>query len=364
MNGPAFDIDVRLSRPDFTLEAQFKTPQGLSVLFGPSGAGKTTLLSLITGMIRPDSGHIRISGETLFDAGQGIDLKIHKRGLGYVPQDMLLFPHLSARANLCYGMKDDRDAAFDDIVKLLDLKQLLERRPAQLSGGEQRRVALGRALLSSPRALLLDEPMAGLDPARRQRLLPFIERIHHEVRIPILYISHYAEEAVRLADHAIMLAEGKVVACGPAPAVFTDPVAESHFGPFDLGSVFDGRVTRHIDGLCVAQIPGAELIVNARALNVGDTIRLRILARDVAIALEPPQNTSVQNILPCTLTHMDEDPSGGVLVRLALGDDSMLSASITQQSARRLGLKPGVRVHAMIKAVAVARSRHPLAAPV
>jgi len=354
-----FDINVRLNRRGRAFDFRFQTGDGLNVLFGPSGAGKTTVLNMITGLVTPDSGHILINGTPIFDAEQAINTPLYARSIGYVPQDLLLFPHMTVRQNLRYGEKQNDQTAYNRCVEMLELGPLLERFPPQLSGGEGRRVALGRALLSQPSALLLDEPMAGLDPQRRQRLLPFIERIRQDVKIPILYVSHFAEEAARLADDAVMIQSGQAIAYGPADQVFSNPKAEAHFGPFDLGSVLEGQVTGFDDNLALINCHGQIFKVSGSGYQIGTNIRLRILARDIALFLDEPGRTTVQNAIPCTITKLDER-DGSVLVRLCPADtkDIGLTSMITAQSAQHLGLQTGQNVFAMIKAVAVTRSRH------
>lgn len=355
-----FDIDVRLSRHGRSFEFRFQTGDGLSVVFGPSGAGKTTVLNMITGLVTPDEGQILINGTPIFDAEKAINTPLHARSIGYVPQDLLLFPHMTVEQNLKYGEKQDDPVTFSRCVEMLELGPLLDRLPTQLSGGEGRRLALGRALLSNPSALLLDEPMAGLDPKRRQRLLPFIERIRQDVKIPILYVSHFAEEAARLADDAVMIQNGQAIAYGPADQVFSDPKAEAHFGPFDLGSVLEGQVTGFDGNLALINCQGQIFKVSGNGYQTGSNIRLRILARDIALFLDEPGRTTVQNAIPCTITQLDKR-DGSILARLSPDDakDISLTSMITSQSAKHLDLQTGQNVFAMIKAVAVTRSRHP-----
>ena len=355
-----FDIDVRLKRQNQDFDFRFQTSGGLTVIFGPSGAGKTTILNLITGLTTPDEGHIAVGERTLFSKNDALNTSLSTRAIGYVPQDLLLFPHMTVAQNLKYGQKQENTALYQHYVDMLDLGSLLEQRPPQLSGGEGRRLALGRALLSNPAALLLDEPMAGLDPARRQRLLPFIERIRQDVKIPILYVSHFAEEAVRLADDAVMVQNGKTIAYGAAENVFSNPDAEAHFGPFDLGSILEGKVARLEDGLVHIDCQGQTFKVTGHGYKIGASIRLRILARDIALSLDKPGRTTVQNAIPCVISDMSARGQS-LFIRLNSQQSAhiQLSAMITPQSAKQLALHPGQDVYAMIKAVAVARSRHP-----
>ncbi|MGD8325311.1 MAG: molybdenum ABC transporter ATP-binding protein [Sphingomonadales bacterium] len=354
-----FSIKAKSTEPE--MDISFEVGPGLSVIFGPSGAGKTTILNMFAGMSIPESGTIKINDTVLFDSENHICLPPQKRAIGYVPQDLLLFPHMDVRSNLLYGQKSEDIEFFNHCLNMLELRALLDRYPRQLSGGEGRRLALGRALISKPKALLLDEPMAGLDPARRQRLLPFIERIRAEVNIPILYVSHYAEEAARLADDAVMIIDGKIIACAAAEDIFSHPAAEAHFGPFDLGTMLEGQVEAFEDGLARINCGGLKLRVTGDHYKPEASLRLRVLARDIAISLDKPGATSVQNSFPCTIAEI-EDFRGQVLVRLTPQDAPTLTLTsmITPQSAKKLGLSQGQIVYAMIKAVAVARSRHPL----
>lgn len=356
-----FAMNLHYHKAGFSLDADFKTGNGLTVIFGPSGAGKTTILNLFAGMINANSGWASIKGVELFNSQDRLNMAMRERRLGYVPQDLLLFPHLNVESNLLYSAKAQKTAQFHHIVDMLDLRLLLNRYPSELSGGEGRRLAMGRALLSEPNALLLDEPMAGLDPIRRQRLLPFIERIQSEIDIPILYVSHYAEEAARLADFAIMVADGQTIAYGPAPKIFSNPSVEAHFGPFDLGGVVEGRCVSHDNGLALVDCGGTCFKISDRGFKEGTHLRLRILARDVALALEKPGPTSVQNIIPCRLKRIDTHGEHA-LIRLQTGRDETieLSAMVTQQSVKALDLHQGQSLFAMIKAVAVARGRHPI----
>lgn len=356
-----FDIDVRLKRQSQDFEFRFQTCDGLTVIFGPSGAGKTTILNMIMGLATPDEGHITVGGVPLFSSKTKVNTPLYARAIGYVPQDLLLFPHMTVEQNLKYGQKQENTAQYKHYVDMLELGPLLSQRPPQLSGGEGRRLALGRGLLSSPSALLLDEPMAGLDPQRRQRLLPFLERIRQDVNIPILYVSHFAEEAVRLADDAVMVQNGQTIAFGAAEEVFSNPSAEAHFGPFDLGSILEGQVTGVEDGIAHINCQGQTFKVTANGYKTGASIRLRILARDIALSLDKPGRTTVQNAIRCTISEMSER-GGSIFIRLASQQSKhvQLSAMITAQSARQLDLHTGQNVYAMIKAVAVARSRHPV----
>jgi molybdate transport system ATP-binding protein len=341
----------------FRLDGRLSTGKGrVTALFGPSGAGKSTLASCIAGLIRPDEGHIELDGETLF--GPGVDLAPHRRHIGYVFQEPRLFPHLSVTANLLYGLrrtpKPDRRVAFDQVVKMLDIAPLLTRRPLSLSGGEKSRVAFGRAVLSSPRLLIFDEPLASLDGARKAEMLPFIERLRDELAIPMIYVSHAVEEILRLADDVAVMANGSITQIGPAVEILNS-ADFVHAGDGDAGSVIEATISRAdaSDGLSELRSGARVLYVPQLALAEGSTVRLRIRARDIAISRERPTGISVLNILPARVATISDGPAASVDIVLDAG--SSLRARITRRSARELGLAPGTEVFALIKSVAIDR---------
>ncbi|MGE5096331.1 MAG: molybdenum ABC transporter ATP-binding protein [Betaproteobacteria bacterium] len=354
------DVDVRLRRGAFRLEAHFHSDVPIVALFGRSGSGKTTIIDAIAGLAQPESGRIAIDGRTLYDSERGIDLTPEARRVGYVFQDALLFPHLSVRANLAYGERlTPRAERFVDagrVVRLLGLGPLMERRPATLSGGEKQRVAIGRALLASPRVLLMDEPLAALDAARKSEILTYIELLRDELRLPIVYVSHAVEEVTRLADRLVLVADGHTIAEGAVAEVLGRADLRPHTGRFEAGAVIDARVERHDEGygLTVLAFDGGELVVpNVDAL-VGATVRARIRARDVAIALEAPRAASFQNVLPATVEALSEEFGAIVDVALRVGSTPLV-ARITRQSAERLAIAPGQPVYALVKAIAIDR---------
>jgi molybdate transport system ATP-binding protein len=353
-------IDVERRTGAFELKVAFETDARVTALFGRSGAGKTSLISMIAGLACPDRGRIEVDGQVLFDSTAGVDVAAESRRIGYVFQEGRLFPHLTVRRNLLYGYElapqGERYVELDQIVKLLGLEDLLERRPGDLSGGEKQRVAIGRALLSSPRVLLLDEPLASLDAGRKDEILRYIELMRDEVRIPMIYVSHAVEEVVRLADWVVLMAVGKVAAAGEVEEVMGRPDLRAATGMFEGGTIIDARVRAQdirYDLATLAFDGGTLAVTNLDAL-IGEPVRVRIRARDVSIALEAPRGVSIQNVLPAEVMAISE-PAGGVVdVTLAVGS-AVLRSRVTKRAAEQLALVPGLRVHAMIKAVSLDR---------
>ncbi len=365
------EIDVRRRFGKFTLDVDLRcVERGVTALFGRSGAGKTALVNLIAGLDRPDDGRIVVAGQTLFDSRRRIDLPPERRRLGYVFQDSRLFPHLTVRGNLRYGMRGRTEADdpldFDQVVALLGLESLLDRRPYRLSGGERQRVAIGRALLASPRILLMDEPLASLDAARKDEILAFIERLRDELEIPLVYVSHIMDEVIRLADDMVVLSEGRVAAVGPVEEVMSRLELRPLTGRHEAGAVLSARVEAHDDGFELTDLdfPGGRLSVSRLDLPVGSRIRVRVRARDVSLSLEPPRRSSVLNVFRGTVVDIGAEPGPQVDVLLELGggeEKSPLWARITRKSVAELGLEPGKLVYALVKAVAI--DRHSLGRP-
>ena len=342
------------------MQAAFAAEAPIVALFGRSGSGKTTLVEAIAGLVRPQSGRIVVGDRVLFDSERAIDLAPEARRVGYVFQDALLFPHLSVRANLAYGERLTPEAErFVDrarVIDLLGLGDLLERRPATLSGGERQRVAIGRALLASPRILLMDEPLASLDTPRKAEILQYVELLRDELRLPIVYVSHAIEEVTRLADCLVLVSDGRTLASGRVAELMARADLEPHMGRFEAGGVIEARVARHDEryGLTILAFDGGELVVpNVDALP-GEPVRVRIRARDVALALEAPRAASFQNVLPAMVDWIGGEFGAVVDVHLRVGTTALV-ARITRQSAERLGLAPGTSVHALIKAIAIDR---------
>ena len=350
------NISLRKSFGVFCLDLELTLPTGISVIFGASGSGKSTLLNLLAGMVQPDSGKIQNNGLCLFDSDQGINLRPETRGVGYVFQDDLLFPHMRVEGNLRYGMRDRNDRHYDELLALLGLEKLTGRKPRSLSGGERQRVQIARALLSKPRLLLMDEPLSNLDPKRRESFFPHLEAIRNRYQIPILYVSHQLDEGIRLADHGLLLDGGKVTASGPIHELFLSDALREFAGDADAGAVLEGIVERVENGLANINAGDATLISHDPRLKAGDRVRLRIKGRDVALAITRPEATSIMNILPATLLRLEDVDKTEVDAMLRLAGGDHIFARITRESARRLELEPGQKLFAMIKAVAVARS--------
>jgi molybdate transport system ATP-binding protein len=354
------EVDVALSRPPFELAASFKTGPGVTALFGRSGSGKTTLVNMVAGLVRPDRGRIRVDGLALFDSGARINLPSHRRRVGYVFQESRLFPHLTVRQNLLYGSwfrgRSFRLGSIDQIVELLGIGELLGRRPASLSGGEKQRVAIGRAILSDPAMLLMDEPLASLDEARKGEILPYLERLRDGLDLPILYVSHSIPEVIRLATTMIVLSDGKVVASGPVEDVMGQPGLFPAVGRYEGGSVLDARLVAQdaTFGLTELETAGGLLRVPHLDNPVGSHLRLLIRARDVMIATERPRHISALNILSGRIAALQDDGRPIGEVTIAVGE-STIQARITRRSMEQLGLDIGREVFAIVKTVAIDR---------
>jgi len=350
-------VSVTKKRPQFSLQASFDAPTpGITALFGRSGSGKTTLTNIISGLLTPDAGAVRLGDETLTDTHAGIAVPVEHRRIGYVFQDARLFPHLTVAGNLGYGQRRARATAafigFEEVVALLGLAPLLQRRPRQLSGGERQRVSLGRALLSQPRLLLLDEPLASLDAARREEVLPYLEALRDQLAIPMVYVSHQFDEVLRLATHVVLLEGGKVLGQGAVNEVSLRPELQSIVGPDLVGAVLEGVVTRldAAHGSAELAVGTGTLQVSVRDVRVGARVRLQLLARDVILAVQPVQGLSVRNALASTVTALANDDYGQVLVRLDVGGETVL-ARISHSARQALNLHPGDAVWALVKAV-------------
>jgi len=354
------EVDVAAARGPFRLECAFASSAPIVALFGRSGAGKSTVVNAIAGILRPDRGRIVVEGRTLFDSAKGIDLPPESRRVGYVFQDALLFPHLTVRGNLAYGERLTPQAErFVDrarIVALLDLGRLLDRRPTDLSGGERQRAAIGRALLASPRVLLMDEPLASLDAPRKAEILAYVELLRDEVRLPIVYVSHAIEEVTRLADHLVVLSDGRVAAEGRVADVMSRADLQPLTGRFEAGAVIDTRVAA-IDeryGLSTLAFAGGSLVVpNVDALP-GEPVRARIRARDVSIALSRPREISIRNVFEARVVTLSGEFGAIVDVTLDVAGTPLV-ARVTRQAADELGLAPGLAVFALVKAVSIDR---------
>jgi molybdate transport system ATP-binding protein len=352
------EFSVHRRQGDFDLAIDLTAGAGITALFGPSGSGKTSVVNMVAGLSRPDSGRIAVDGRVLFDAAAGVDLPPERRRLGYVFQEHRLFPHLSVRANLTFGLHRvpvaERSVAFAPVVDILGVGHLLDRRPALLSGGEKQRVAIGRALLASPRILLMDEPLASLDGNRKAELLPFIADLARRFAIPILYVSHAMDEVLRLADTLVLLNQGRVAAVGPVEEILSRADLRPLTGHGEAGSVIRATVTGHDEPHGVSQLTfaGGTLVVGWTDLPVGTQVRLRLHARDVAVALQPPGPISVRNILPARVVAVMPAIDHMVDVTLDCGG-TVIWSRITALAQSTLNLAPGMAAFALLKAVTV-----------
>jgi molybdate transport system ATP-binding protein len=357
------EISLRHHIGTFDLAADFVSGAGITALFGRSGSGKTTLVNLMAGLMRPDSGRIKIGPRVLFDSEAGVDLPAHQRRIGYVFQEARLFPHLTVKQNLLYGAwfaKQRGSANFDHVVSMLGIGALLARRPLNLSGGEKQRVAIGRALLSNPDILLMDEPLASLDDDRKGEILPYLERLRDDAAIPIIYVTHAVSEIARLATSVVLLADGKSIASGAAGDILgrLDLLPFTAQDESGAGSLIDATIARHEveDQLSVLTSPLGELRIPALAAPIGMALRIQIKARDVMLSLSRPADISALNIVPCRIVELRDDDGGMVNVDLD-HDGAHFLARVTPKSVRHLELGPGKEVYAVIKSVAFDR-RH------
>ena len=351
-------LKVRLqhSYPGFDLDAAFEAEaKSITALFGKSGSGKTTLINQLAGLEKPAKGHIELDGEILFDSENNIDVPPERRRLGYVFQDGRLFPHMTVRGNLTYGKKKNADIGFDQIVELLDIGTILERRPANLSGGERQRAAIGRALLSSPRLLLMDEPLASIDVQRRNGILPFIERLRDELGMTIVYVSHDIEEVIRLADTMVVLSDGKVAATGGVEELMSRLDLHPLTGRFEAGAVLATTFEAYDPefDLATLRFDGGTLRVPGLNLPTGSTLRAHIRARDVSLMLSRPTDASILNIFEGEVMEIQVGDGPQIDIRLDVG--SPLIARITRKSLHDLDIKTGTRLFALVKAVAIDR---------
>ena len=353
-------LDVALEQGDFTLACVFESRERVTGIFGPSGAGKSTLLRVIAGLARPDSGRIELAGRCVFDAARGIDVPAHRRRIGFVFQQARLFPHLNVKKNLAYGgwfaPARPRRARVDQVVEMLDIGALLARRVAGLSGGEAQRVAIGRALLSDPALLLLDEPLASLDAPRKQEVLPYIERLSRESELPIVFVSHQLDEMLRLANrHVVALRAGGVVFSGPTAVFLARPdlIGAEHAAA--AGSLIAARVARHLpdDDLSVLVAAGQELFVPRLEQPPDTPVTLHIRARDVIIARHRPTEISALNVWAARITSIVDQGNQGIEIVLDAGGQR-LEARITRRSATALALQENETVYAVIKSLALA----------
>lgn len=359
MNTLTARFDVQYAT--FHLHAAVDVPlQGVTAIFGPSGCGKTTFLRCMAGLERSSRGVIHFGDVVWQDEARKIFLPVMKRPIGYVFQEPRLFPHLSVRANLIYGFKrvprQQQRLSFERIVEILDLHNLLKRRPHHLSGGEQQRVAIGRALLTSPALLLMDEPLSSLDMTRKNEILPFLQRLNQDLRVPVLYVSHDLNEILQLADHVVVIKEGTVVATGTIQDVFARLDLPGLVEPNVVGAVLETTVADHEPqfGLTRVEFAGRSLFIPQQALPVGTSLRVQILARDVSLVVGvPAAQSSVLNALDARVIEIGESRSDPYTVKVKLDVGCPLLAMITRKSLHQLKLHPGQNVQAHFKAVAL-----------
>ena len=354
------EVDIGHRLGSFALDIQFRSGRGLTALFGRSGAGKTSIVNVIAGLISPHKGRIVIDGSVLTDTERRINIPTHRRRVGYIFQEGRLFPHLTVRQNLLFGRWFARASTagrLDDVIDLLGVSALLDRRPGRLSGGEKQRVAIGRALLAGPRLLLMDEPLASLDARRKDEILPYIERLRDHGNVPIVYVSHAVAEVTRLANTIVLISDGRVRASGPLPEVMGRAELYPMAGRFEAGAVLSARVAAHDPGWGLTELSGAfgRLVVPRLDTAIGTALRVRIRARDVILAAAPPDRISALNVLTGHVEALVPIEEAALEVQLRLGKDERLLARITRRSGAALGLSPGREIFAVIKTVAIDR---------
>ena len=352
------DIEHRLGA--FDLDIRFRSGRGLTALFGRSGSGKTSVVNAIAGLIRPLRGRIVADEAVLLDTERGICAPTHRRGVGYVFQEGRLFPHLTVRHNLLFGRwfasGRARSAGLEDVVELLGIGALLDRRPGRLSGGEKQRVAIGRALLAGPRLLLMDEPLASLDARRKDEILPYLERLRDQANVPIIYVSHSIAEVTRLATTIVLISDGRVHAVGPVQEVMGRADLYPLAGRFEAGAVLLVHVARHDPQWGLTELAGSfgKLVVPRLEVPVGTALRIRVRARDVILAVTRPSGISALNVVEGQVERLIPIEEGTLEVQLRASNQRLL-ARVTRRSGEALGLAPGRQVFAVIKSVAIDR---------
>jgi molybdate transport system ATP-binding protein len=347
-------VAAKKRRGAFLLDAKFDLPTpGVVALFGRSGCGKTTLVNVIAGLLLADFGRIAQDDSVLLDTDLRINVPPERRHIGYVFQDARLFPHMRVEANLRYALKRAAVAPFvgeDRVVQLLDLEPLLGRRTHELSGGERQRVAIGRALLSQPSLLLLDEPLASLDASRREEVLPYLETLRDQLAIPMVYVSHNFDEVLRLATHLVLMEAGKTIAQGNLSEMSLHPQIRAIIGSDAVGAIVDGTVLGmdSSGGLTRVQVGRGELQVQCGKTAPGTRLRVQLLARDLIVATEPPRHLSVRNSLPGVITSIANDVDDSDLIAIDIGG-ILIMARVTKAATRELGLAAGKPVWALVK---------------
>lgn len=356
-------VDIGKKLGNFELSAKFESGSETTAIFGPSGAGKSSILSMVSGLLNPDNGRIVLDGNVLFDKANKIDIAAENRSIGMVFQDARLFPNMNVRKNLTYAEWAGRRRGsinFDDVISLLGLEGLLTRMPTKLSGGERQRVAIGRALLSDPKMLLLDEPLASLDVRRRQRLLLFLKSVRDEFKIPMLFVSHEPDDVKQLADQLILVEDGRVTDAGAITQIFASDRMQNLLGDRDLGVMLNARVTRYDSAYMLAEavIDGDQgmlypVKVSVDSPKIDRPVRLHLRSRDIAIATQKPEKTSLQNSIAVIIDDIQDIGVGQVKVQCDCFGQILL-AQITRKSCVELKLQKGQSVFALIKSVALA----------
>jgi molybdate transport system ATP-binding protein len=353
-------VSVQTRRGSFALDARFDAPvPGVVALFGRSGSGKSSLINVIAGLLQPDAGCISLNERVLLDTAQRIQVPAEQRRVGYVFQDARLFPHLSVAANLSYGLRRSRAARFiglDEVLGLLGLGPLMQRRTHRLSGGERQRVAIGRALLSQPQLLLLDEPLASLDASRREEVLPYLENLRDQLSIPMVYVSHDFDEVWRLATHLVLMADGRALAQGSLADMSLHPHLRAIVGADAVGSIVEGFAlgVDSDSGLMRVQIGSGELKVEGLGGATGKSLRVQLLARDIIVATEKPEHLSVRNALQGLVAQVNSDSDGSDMIFIDIGGATIMSR-VTQAATRELKLVAGKSVWALVKSVSLRR---------
>jgi len=352
-------LSLKHNSGDFPIDISFETkPRSITSIFGRSGSGKTSIINMIAGLKKPDNGIIKVGDDTLLDTGNNIDLPPEKRGLGYVFQDGRLFPHMNVRKNLLYGFElttNDTDITFDHVIDILKIASLLERKPTNLSGGEKQLVAIGRAILTQPRLLLMDEPLASIDTQLRGKILPFIEELRDKLGLTIIYVSHTIDEVIRLSDKMVLISNGTKKAEGNVEEVMGRLDLHPLTGRFDAGAVITTIVKNYDEkfDLTGLSFKGGTLNVTGAKLPIGETVRVHVRARDVSLSKNYPKETSVLNIFEGKIIEIGDQEEAQIDIKIDIG--STLIARITKKSFEELKLKKGSTIFTMLKAVAIDR---------
>lgn len=352
-------IHAQKQRNGFTLDVAIDVPTpGILTLFGRSGCGKTTLVNIVAGLLEADTASIEVDGVVLDDTRTRQHIPVERRRIGYVFQDSRLFPHLGVLGNLRYGEKRARGTGqritLDQVVQLLGLGSLLNRRTQDLSGGERQRIALARALLSQPRLLLLDEPLASLDTARREEVLPYLEKLRDDLAIPIVYVSHQFDEVLRLATHVVLLENGRILAQGGLDTVSLHPELRAIVGSDAVGAVLTGSIAA-VDaqtGLASVRVGEGVLNVNLHGMQPGAAVRVQLLARDIILATQPPEGLSVRNVLAGTIASIADDDADTDLIHVDIGG-ALVLARVTRAAMQALALRTGLKIWVLVKAVSI-----------